>query len=305
MDSARETSSDDSTGQDQWESGNSVLPEIQPAPPRTACRVLSIANQKGGVGKTTTAINLSASLAMAGRRILVLDMDPQSNATSALGQKVDHTTRTIYDVLLGEATLREAILTTDALGIRIVPSSPQFAGAEVELVSVENREFLLKEQLDGLKSEYDYVIIDCPPSLGLLTVNALSASDGVIVPIQCEYLALEGLSHLLETLQAVRKSLNPKLRVEGLLLTMYDGRLSLSQQVANDARTYFGSRVYRTMIPRNVRLGEAPSFGKPVILYDRACAGSMSYVNLAKEIMENESQGVGAWSESAHTGLPG
>ena len=265
------------------------------------CRILSVANQKGGVGKTTTAVNLGTALAMTGMRVLLIDMDPQANATSAVGVKVERGRPTIYDVLIGKHSVQQVVLETSLDGLKLVASSPQFAGAEIELVSLDNREYLLKQQLDVVKDQYDYVFIDCPPSLGLLTINALSASDGVIVPIQTEYLALEGLTHLLETLQAIRGSLNPKLRVEGILLTMYDGRLSLSQQVAQEARSYFGTRVYRTMIPRNVRLGEAPSFGKPAVLYDRTCSGSMSYVNLAKEILENESESARSRSEGTYS----
>jgi chromosome partitioning protein len=265
------------------------------------CQILSVANQKGGVGKTTTTVNLGASLALAGRRVLIVDMDPQSNATSALGMKVEEGKPSIYEVLLGAVPLRDALLTTEAEGLSLIPATPAFAGAEVEIVALESREFLLRERLQGIRRDFDFIFIDCPPSLGLLTINALSASDGVIIPIQTEYLALEGLSHLLETLQAIRTSLNPKLRVQGILLTMYDGRLSLSQQVAQEARSYFGSRVYRTMIPRNVRLGEAPSFGKPATLYDPSCSGAMSYKSLAEEILEYESEGARSWPEGSHS----
>ncbi|MBD3335397.1 MAG: AAA family ATPase [Candidatus Eisenbacteria bacterium] len=274
----------------------------QAVPRGSGSRILAVANQKGGVGKTTSVINLGAALAISGKRVLLMDMDPQANATSALGIQPMEGKATIYDVLLGDVRLLEAVVETETDNLKLIPSSPHFAGAEVELVAMDRREYLLRDQLEPLRHQFDYVFLDCPPSLGLLTVNALAAADGVIVPIQCEYLALEGLSHLLETLQAIRKNLNPRLRVEGLLLTMYDGRLTLSQQVAGEARAYFGSRVYRTMIPRNVRLGEAPSFGKPVVTYDRSCAGSLSYMNLAKEILDNESQGIGPWSEGSHSG---
>lgn len=265
------------------------------------CQILSVANQKGGVGKTTTAVNLGASLALAGRRVLLVDMDPQSNATSAVGLKLEEGKPSIYEVLLGTVPLRDALVETEASGLSVIPATPEFAGAEVEIVALEKREFLLRERVQGIQADFDFILIDCPPSLGLLTINALSASDGVIIPIQTEYLALEGLSHLLETIQAIRGSLNPKLRVQGILLTMYDGRLSLSQQVAQEARSYFGSRVYRTMIPRNVRLGEAPSFGKPATIYDPRCSGSVSYRSLAEEILEHESEGTRAWSEGSHS----
>jgi chromosome partitioning protein len=259
--------------------------------PRTRrAKVLAVANQKGGVGKTTTAVNLAASLALEGQRVLLIDMDPQANATSSLGVRAQ-TDRTIYQVLTGQIRLEEAAVSVAPDGLFLVPSTPAFAGAEVELVGVEGRERLLESTVRGVRGEYDYVFLDCPPSLGLLTLNALVAADGIIIPIQCEYLALEGLSHLLETIQEVRRALNPRLRVEGILLTMYDGRLSLSQQVATEARSYFGTRVYQTMIPRNVRLGEAPSFGRAVVLYDRTCAGAVSYRNLAREILSHDAKG--------------
>jgi len=250
-------------------------------------RVIAIANQKGGVGKTTTAINLSAYLADAGKTVLLVDMDPQGNAGSGLGVDSKNVSASVYEVLLGEASVEAATVTTEVPGLRLVPAGEGLVGAEVELAGFMARESRLKVGLAPVRDEYDFIIVDTPPSLGLLTVNTLTAADSVIVPIQCEYYALEGLSQLLNAIKLVQANLNPALRIEGVLLTMYDSRLNLSQQVEEEARSFFSERVYRAVIPRNVRLGEAPSFGRPVMLYDRSCAGAVSYENLAKEVMAN------------------
>ena len=256
-------------------------------------RIIAIANQKGGVGKTTTAVNLSAALAMRGHRVLLVDVDPQGNATSGLGVAVDEAERTIYEVMIDGASVTEITRPTEVEGLDILPSDNRLAGAELELVSVFRREYVLTQALKPVIAQYRYILADCPPSLGLLTLNALTAAHSVLVPIQCEYYALEGLGRLLETLERIQESLNPNLEIEGILLTMFDSRLNLSMQVAQDARQFFGDRVYKTMIPRNVRVGEAPSFGKPVTVYDPNCIGAASYLDLAKEIMEDEQESSG------------
>lgn len=250
-------------------------------------RVIAIANQKGGVGKTTTAINLGAFLADAGKKILLVDMDPQGNAGSGMGVDGKSVRAAVYDVLLGDAAVEEVILKTEVEGLEVVPAGEGLVGAEVELAGFMARESRLKSGLVPVRERYDFIIIDTPPSLGLLTVNTLTAADSVIVPIQCEYYALEGLSQLLSAIKLVQANLNRGLRIEGVLLTMCDSRLNLSQQVEEEARGFFSQRVYQAVIPRNVRLSEAPSFGRPILLYDRSCAGAVSYENLAKEVMAN------------------
>jgi chromosome partitioning protein len=249
-------------------------------------RTVAIANQKGGVGKTTTAVNLSAALALSGKKVLLIDLDPQGNAGSGLGYPSIKVQRGVYEVLGGDATLSQVLLETEVPGLHLVPSGQRLVGAEVELVDVPRREYRLKEALPDIDERFDFIFIDAPPSLGFLTLNALTAARSVLVPVQCEYYALEGLSHLLSAIRLVQQGLNPTLQIEGVLLTMFDNRLNLSQQVLEETRRFFAERVYRTVIPRNVRLSEAPSFGKPVVVYDPSCAGSMSYMNLAKEVIE-------------------
>ena len=252
-------------------------------------RVIAIANQKGGVGKTTTAINLGAGLAVAERRTLVVDMDPQGNATSGLGIDKAGVEVSTYDVLVGGRAIADATLQgLHFPRLDVVPSSQDLVGAEVELVEGQQRELRLRNALAPVRDEYDYILLDCPPSLGLLTLNTLAAADTVLIPIQCEFYALEGLSQLLNTIRLVQQSLNPRLQIEGVLLTMFDQRLNLSRQVADEAKEYFGSRVFSSVIPRNVRLAEAPSFGKPIAVYDVLSAGSQSYLSLAREIIAHD-----------------
>lgn len=252
--------------------------------------IIAIANQKGGVGKTTTAINLSAYLAQQGQETLLIDMDPQGNATSGVGVNRNELKTTIYGVLLEEISIDEVVIRTDSDWLDIVPSNINLIGAEVELVNTIAREMRLKKALEKIIEVYKYIIIDCPPSLGLLTINSLTAADGVIIPMQCEYFALEGLGQLLNTIELIRRNLNQKLKVEGVLLTMYDGRINLSEQVVNEVKKYFKERVYNTVIPRNVRLSEAPSFGKPILLYDSRSKGANAYAELAKEVINKEAR---------------
>lgn len=251
-------------------------------------KLIAIANQKGGVGKTTTTINLAAALAAEGRRVLVLDMDPQGNASSGLGIAANETERGVYEMLTGFHTAEEALMDTVVSGVSLLPSGQRLIGAEVELVSVENREFILKKKLVPVRERFDYLLADCPPSLGLLTVNALAAADSVLMPIQCEYYALEGLTQLLNAIQLIQRGLNPSLSIEGVLMTMFDARLNLSREVVAEARKFFEGRVYKTIIPRNVRISEAPSFGQPVLQYDPHCVGSKCYIALAQEVMNKE-----------------
>ena len=265
-------------------------------------RVIAIANQKGGVGKTTTAVNLGASLASSDKRILLIDSDPQGNATSALGFAKDPARRTLYQSLILGEPIERVVIDGQIDRLEIIPSDKNLVGASVELISMENREYRLKQAIQPLREKYDFILIDCPPSLDILTVNALAAADAVLVPVQCEFLALEGVSELLDTLARLRRAINPSLAIEGILLTMYDDRTTLSKQVAADLRSFFGSQVFVSIIPRNVRLAEAPSHGMPVIFYDIHSKGAESYIQLAKEVIANAEKRLRSGAERADQG---
>ena len=251
-------------------------------------RIIAIANQKGGVGKTTTSINVSSSIAESGKKTLVIDLDPQGNATSGIGLDKDEIENSIYELMLGDCTVKECITKTEISNLYVMPSNVNLAGAEIELLNVDDKEYILKNAVDYIRDDFDYIVIDCPPSLNILTLNAMTTADTVLVPIQCEYYALEGLSQLIHTINLVQKRLNPDLRIEGVVFTMYDGRTNLSQQVVDNVQGNLNTRIYKTVIPRNIRLAEAPSHGQPINLYDPKSTGAESYRLLAKEIMERE-----------------
>lgn len=253
-------------------------------------RIISVVNQKGGVGKTTTAINMATALAAIGKSVLLIDLDPQGNASTGLGIDQAQRERTSYDVLIGSVSLLEASIPTAIPRLSITPATIDLTGAELELVNMDNREFQLKNALADMPTKWDYAIIDCPPSLGLLTINALTASDAVLIPLQCEFFALEGLSHLLKTIKMIQANLNPNIAIHGVVLTMYDRRNKLTEQIEADVRSFLGADVYKTVIPRNVRMSEAPSHGKPALVYDLKCVGSQAYINLARELIQREKQ---------------
>jgi chromosome partitioning protein len=256
--------------------------------PQRRARVVCIANQKGGVGKTTTAINVATALVAVGQKVLLIDLDPQGNASTGVGIPSAKRGVSTYQVILGEASVGAATVASDIPGLSLVPATVDLAGAELDLVAVDRRAHRLRDALPAVSAQYDHILIDCPPSLGLLTLNAMVAADALLVPLQCEFYALEGLSHLLRTIDRVKSSLNPGLEIQGIVLTMFDRRNNLSGQVAADVRGHLGDKVYNTVIPRNVRISEAPSFGKPALLYDHTCSGSQAYIDLAREILRRE-----------------
>ena len=249
-------------------------------------RAIAIANQKGGVGKTTTAINLSACLAAKRKKVLVIDMDPQGNTTSGFGVEKNELENTVYELILGECSVEECLIKNVVKNVSIIPSNVNLAAAEIELIGVDKKEYILKNEIDWIRDQYDFIIIDCPPSLSMLTINAMTTADTVLVPIQCEYYALEGLTQLMNTVRLVKKRLNPNLDIEGVVLTMLDGRTKLGVQVVEEVKKFFAQKVYATIIPRNVRLGEAPSFGQPINLYDPRSAGALAYESLADEFLK-------------------
>ncbi|MBQ4258964.1 MAG: ParA family protein [Lachnospiraceae bacterium] len=250
-------------------------------------KTIAVANQKGGVGKTTTSINLAASLAELGKKVLVIDTDPQGNTTSGLGIDKNNLDNTIYELMLGECSIGDCIYPGAMEGVEVIPANVNLAAAEIELIGVEKKEYILKDEVDYIKEDYDYIIIDCPPSLNMLTINSMTTADSVLVPIQCEYYALEGLSQLIHTINLVKERLNPDLYMEGVVFTMYDARTNLSMQVVENVKQNLNQKVYNTLIPRNIRLAEAPSFGLPINLYDSRSAGAEAYKNLAQEIIDN------------------
>ena len=250
-------------------------------------RIIAIANQKGGVGKTTTAINLSACLAEKGKKVLTIDIDPQGNCTSGLGVDKNEVENTVYELILQRCSIEECLIETEVENVSVIPSSINLAGAEIELIGIEDKEFILKGYIDTIKDNYDYIIIDCPPSLNTLTVNAMTTANSVLVPIQCEYYALEGLAQLLHTINLVSERLNPDLYMEGVVFTMYDARTNLSLQVVENVKDNLNQTIYKSIIPRNIKLAEAPSHGKPINLYDPKCAGTEAYRDLAEEVIEN------------------
>lgn len=253
-------------------------------------RIIAIANRKGGVGKTTTTVNVATAMAAAGKKVLVIDLDPQGNASTSMGIDKRGRMASSYEVLLGEAKLSQAIVWTEIPNFSIVPSSPDLAGAEIELVDVERREYALKDAITESAANYDYIIIDCPPSLSLVTINALVAANAVIVPLQCEFLALEGITDLIRNINQIKRKFNPGLELQGVVLTMYDKRNNLTQMVEDDVRNFFGKKVYQTVIPRNVKISEAPSHGKPVLIYDFKCPGSQAYISLTGEVLKREKE---------------
>lgn len=253
-------------------------------------RIIAIANRKGGVGKTTTTVNVATAMAAAGKKVLVIDLDPQGNASTSMGIDKRGRMASSYEVLLGEAKLSQAIVWTEIPNFSIVPSSPDLAGAEIELVDADRREYALKDAINESAANYDYIIIDCPPSLSLVTINALVAANAVIVPLQCEFLALEGITDLIRNINQIKRKFNPGLELQGVVLTMYDKRNNLTQMVEDDVRNFFGKKVYQTVIPRNVKISEAPSHGKPVLIYDFKCPGSQAYISLTGEVLKREKE---------------